>query len=423
MRLRMLCPGVWGVIALVAVSGCADRPTAVAVRAPSATSAAELEAVKFWNSTATIRWNQRTMALLGLHPPANGQAAASRILTYLSIAQYRATLAAEAGKSESMHPSMSAAVGGASVAVLNAFFPQEVVTNENQLAADLASVGWPGEENRDPASGEAIGRAVGAAVMAQEATDNYFVASPGVPPAGPGYWTSAPKTGIVRSLYGTRPFFLTSADQLRPLVTPPAFGSQEFLDGLHEIRAISDSRTPEQTALAVFYAWGTAPFTAGNLNLIADQVITDHHRGERQAARVLAYANAAAFDAQISCFDAKFAYWFIRPTQADDKITLAVPLPNHPSFPSAHSCITGAFMSVVADFFPSDREQLESVIRDAGLSRMYGGLHYRFDVEAGQTIGRGAAALALAADRERVLAGDFASRGPDRDVRSHSPSR
>jgi membrane-associated phospholipid phosphatase len=290
------------------------------------------------------------------------------------------------------------------VAVLNAFFPLDVTTNENQLAADLAAETWSGEKNRDPSAGVAIGRAVGAAAMAQAATDNYFVALPGVPPVGAGYWTSAPKTAIVRSLYGTRPFFLSSADQLRPR-PGPVFGSDEFLAGLAEIRQISDTRTPEQTALAVFYAWGTAPFTAGNLNLIADQVITDHHRGDREAARILAYANAAAFDAQIACFDAKFAYWFIRPTQADPKITLAVTLPNHPSFPSAHSCITGAFMSVVADYFPSDREQLESVITDAGLSRMYGGLHYRFDVEAGQKIGRSAAALAVASAKEGGLAG------------------
>ena len=148
------------------------------------------------------------------------------------------------------------------------------------------------------------------------------------------------------------------------------------------------------------FAWGTGPFTAGNLNLIADQLIVEHHRTEREAARILAYANAAAFDSQIACFDAKFAYWFIRPPQADPAITTAVALPNHPSYPSAHSCITSAFMTVLIDALPSERARLEAIITTAGLSRMYAGIHYRFDIEAGQAIGRGAAALALAGSLE-----------------------
>jgi membrane-associated phospholipid phosphatase len=296
-----------------------------------------------------------------------------------------------------MHPSVSAAVGGASVAVLKAFFPLNAATIEGQLAGDLAAPGWPGEKNDDAAAGEAIGRAVGAEVLALAATDNYFVSNPGVPPVGPGYWVSAP-AAIVRSLYGTRPFFLTAANQLRP-GPPPAFGSPAFLAALAEIRAISDTRTAEQLAIAQFYNWSIGPFTAGNLNLIADRIIVDHHRTEREAARILTYANAAAFDAQIACFDAKFTYWFIRPPQADPAITLPIPLPNHPSYPSAHSCITSSFMAVLIDAFPSERPSLQEIITNAGLSRMYAGIHYRFDVEAGQAIGRGAAALALAASR------------------------
>jgi hypothetical protein len=57
-------------------------------------------------------------------------------------------------------------------------------------------------------------------------------------------------------------------------------------------------------------------------------------------------------------------------------------------------------MTSLADAFPSERERLESFISIVGLSRMYGGLHYRFDVEAGQAIGRGAVALARAGSLE-----------------------
>jgi len=376
------------------VSACVDSPTRVLQP-----TTPQLDAVKFWEDLATTRWNQRALNLLALRPPAtNGQAAASRMLTYLSVAQYRAVLAAEAGKDRSTYPSVAAAVGGASVVVLSSFFSLDASTLEAQLKADLAAPGWPGARHQDPESGEAIGRAVGAAVLAQAAADNYLVTSPGTPPSGPGKWVSSP-AAIVRSLHGVRPFFLTSHDQIRP-GPPPAFGSPEFLSALAEIRAISDTRTPEQISIAQIWNTATPPFTAGSQNLIADALITEHHRTEREAARILAYANAAAFDAQIACFDAKFTYWFIRPSQADPAITLPIALPNHPSYPSGHACITGAIMSVLIDAFPSERGRLEEIMDTAGLSRMYGGLHYRFDVEAGATIGREAAALALAGSLE-----------------------
>ena len=373
--------------ACVLLSACTDLPSR-----PLQPAEVRLDAVKFWEVTASTRWNERAIDLFGRRTLANGQAAASRILTYLSIAQYRAVLAAEDGKNGSRHPSVSAAVGGASVAVLKDFFSQDANELEAQLDADLAAEDWPGAQHQDEASGEAIGRAVAAEVLAQKATDNYLVASAGTPLVGPGYWIPAP--GISRSLHGSRPFFMTSADQVRP-GPPPQYGSPEFLAALAEVRAIADSRTPEQIAIA--QRWNTG-FTAATMNLVIDDLIRSHHRKEREATRILAYANAAAFDAQIACSDAKFTYWFIRPTQADPGITLApnVALPNHPSYPSAHSCITSALMTVAADAFPSERGRLEAIIAEAGLSRMYGGLHYRFDVEAGQDIGRATAALALA---------------------------
>jgi hypothetical protein len=371
-----------------ALLACTDVPSQI-----SRPTAAQQSATKFWDVTASTRWNRRVTGLLALRPPGNGQAATSRILTYLSVAQYRAVLAAEDGKNGSMHPSVPAAVGAASVVVLSKFFSQDASTLEGYLDADLAGAQWPGTRRQDVEAGEAIGRAVGAEVNALVATDNYLVVSPGTPRVGDGYWVSS-SAAIVRSLHGARPFFLESASQLRP-PPPPEFGSEEFLAALKEVRAISDARTPEQLALAQSWNTSSPPFTAGALNLIADDLIEAHHRTEREAARILAYANTAAFDAQIACFDAKFEYWFIRPSQADPAITLPIGLPNHPSYPSAHSCITSAIMTVLADALPSERSRLEGITEAAGMSRVYGGIHYRFDVEAGQAIGRAAAELAL----------------------------
>ena len=50
-------------------------------------------------------------------------------------------------------------------------------------------------------------------------------------------------------------------------------------------------------------------------------------------------------------------------------------------------------------FFPGQRAQLDAMVIEAGLSRMYGGIHYRFDIEAGQELGRSVARFTIAADR------------------------
>ena len=126
-----------------------------------------------------------------------------------------------------------------------------------------------------------------------------------------------------------------------------------------------------------------------------DDLLQERRVAEVDAARILAQANAAGFDAQIACWDAKLTYWYIRPSQADAAITMPIALPNHPSYPSGHSCISGAILGVLADAFPTEKARLDAMVQEAGMSRVYGGIHYRFDIEAGREIGRAVAALAV----------------------------
>src|SRR5438045_6698963 len=121
---------------------------------------------------------------------------------------------------------------------------------------------------------------------------------------------------------------------------------------------------------------------------------------EREATHLYALLSTTMFDAQIGCWDAKETYWFIRPWQADAGISVvaAVGKPNHPSYPSGHSCLSASGAEVLSTFFPEQRAQLAAMVEEAGLSRMYGGIHYRFDIEAGQALGRNVARYALAAD-------------------------
>ncbi len=127
---------------------------------------------------------------------------------------------------------------------------------------------------------------------------------------------------------------------------------------------------------------------------------------EREAAHAFALMNMATMDANIACHDAKYTYWFIRPSQADPGIKLiqadvtgiAVGLPNHPSYPSNHACVSGAAANILGHIFPSDKSHLASLAQEAAISRLYAGIHYRFDKDAGLKIARQVADLAIKLD-------------------------
>jgi hypothetical protein len=103
-------------------------------------------------------------------------------------------------------------------------------------------------------------------------------------------------------------------------------------------------------------------------------------------------------DALIAGHDAKYAYWLIRPSQADAGIQLAVGLPNFPSFMSNHATLSAGMARIIGDRFPAERARLDELAEQAAMSRLYGGIHYRFDNDAGLEAGRAIAAWALDRD-------------------------
>jgi hypothetical protein len=183
-----------------------------------------------------------------------------------------------------------------------------------------------------------------------------------------------------------RPWLLDSASQFRP-APPPAYGSPTFHAALEEVRRVSRERTREQTEIA--QRWNSGDPWA-RWNDVASAAIRRHHLSDADAARVLAVLNAAASDAVIACFDAKYHYWTIRPSQVDTTLVLAdsVDLPNFPSYPSGHACTAGAFDAVLGNFFPQERAEFTRIAEEQAMSRLYGGIHYRFDNDGGLALGR-----------------------------------
>jgi len=321
----------------------------------------------------------------------------------LGVAQYLAVQGADAAVGSDGRSQVEAergAVAGASAAVLSYLFPGSTQSFEDQVTAQ-GNAG-PGQPHPWFTRGEAIGREVGAGIVARARGDHFGLPLNPAPPLGPQYWISNSPTAPVAGgdMPGVTPWFLTSANQFRP-GPPPAFGSADFHSALAEIRTLSDSRTAAQTQIAAYWALNAGTVTAAGFWL---QVATDdiNARGlsEREATHVYALTSATMFDAGIGCWDAKLFYWLIRPWKADLLITTtaAVGKPNHPSYPSGHSCVSSSGAEVISTFFPEQRAELEAMVTEAGLSRMYGGIHYRFDIDAGQTLGRNVAQFAIAAD-------------------------
>jgi membrane-associated phospholipid phosphatase len=407
-RLSSISATVAGVALLAA---CTDQGRAPAGLGLSASHSG----VPFTIGLASPAWQEKAAGLVS-QAGFNAQTA-TRAYPLLGVAQYLSVQRAEASDGGRDVTDVASGIGigtggrnlleldrgavaGASAVVLTYLFPSQAQALEGMVDAQ-ANAG-PGGVHPAFARGEAIGRAVGAEIVARAQVDGFNQPFTGTFPTGPGLWISntTPPTIAGGQLPGVTPWFLTSASQFRS-VPPPAFGSPAFQSALDEIRQISNTRTAEQIRIAAFWALSVGtPTTAGFWLQVATDGINQHSLSEREATHLYALLSTTMFDAQISCWDAKEAYWFVRPWQAAPLITVvaAVGKPNHPSYPSGHSCLSASGADVLSTFFPEQRDHLNAMVAEAGLSRMYGGIHYRFDIEAGQTLGRSVAAFAIAAD-------------------------
>jgi membrane-associated phospholipid phosphatase len=351
---------------------------------------------------SSVRWNGIAQTLVGKNRPS--QNAALRIMAYLTLTEH-ASVEIVAHVRGVTRPRMRGAVAGASAPVLIYAFPADSALIESYVREEEATL--PEWQRGAFRSAEVIGRTVAQYVLARARSDGFNVPWTGTVPVGPGKWRSlnVPPTSPLLPLGGeVLPFFMSKGSQFRP-PPPPEFDSPAFRDALGEVRRIFDTRTPLQDSLAKFWALPTGGLIAGYWNTAAIELITKGRLGERAATRVLAVMNTASNDALIACHDAKYTYWLIRPSGADTAIKTSVGVPNHPSYPSNHACFSGAAATVLGSYFPVAREQLQAKAHEASLSRLYGGLHYRFDADVGLEIARKVSRLALeAAHRGRMTA-------------------
>jgi membrane-associated phospholipid phosphatase len=92
-------------------------------------------------------------------------------------------------------------------------------------------------------------------------------------------------------------------------------------------------------------------------------------------------------DAAVACWRIKFRHFNPRPAQLDPSIKTTIGLPNFPAYPSGHSTFSAASAAVLTYLFPEGGPSFDAMADEAGISRLYGGIHYRSDIERGKEHG------------------------------------
>jgi hypothetical protein len=191
-----------------------------------------------------------------------------------------------------------------------------------------------------------------------------------------------------------KPWLLTRGDQFRP-GPPPAIDAAEFREELALLKRINSHPTPSQRAIATNFA-------TKSLDFIWEPgyaLVRRERLSVPREVRLLAPVAVLYFDAYIAAHDAKYLYWRLRPSMADPTIVPFIPLPNHPAYVSNAAILASAVAELVGYMFPQEAVYWQYLGEEAGLSRIYGGIHYPSDERAGNQMGKSIAALAIQRDQ------------------------
>ena len=321
-----------------------------------------------------------------------------------------------------VNASAEAALAAAANQALRNLWPQFSVSFDEALQAQLRLI--PADAAR--VAGIAWGRRVANELLLARAFDgaNYGIAYE--PVAAPGRWQPTPPlfaSALLPQWPGVRPFVLERGDQFRP-PPPPALDSPAWARDCEQVRQLgandSSLRTADQTEIAWFWADNAGSETPpGHWNQVAQHLVQVREPELLEAARWFALLNLALADAGIAAWDAKFAYEFWRPVTAiraadldgnpettpDRSWAPLIPTPPFPEYVSGHSTFSGAAAALLTalnggDAFPFTLntaglfglsrhfDRFSQAAEEAGLSRIYGGIHYLVSNTEGQIAGR-----------------------------------
>lgn len=288
-----------------------------------------------------------------------------------------------------------------------------------------------------------LGTSVANAVLQSRVNDGAFDVEDKTYSQDPGKWHLATEDpeAILPQWPTVTPFVIPAVANYLP-ATPPALASTAYAQAVDEVMRIgsktSATRTADQTNIALFWADGSGTASPpGHWNQITADLLSSRNMTLVDKARMMALLNLAMADAGIVCWDAKYTYEYWRPidairradvdsnaaTTADPAWQPLIKTPAFPSYSSGHSSFSAAASAVLTGLFgnqvsfksrsdassawamvPTDDVRLvdrsfanfDAAANEAGMSRIYGGIHYSFDNVAGLASGKAVGEYILA---------------------------
>jgi hypothetical protein len=320
--------------------------------------------------------------------------------------------------------STRAAAAQAAHDILTALYPQQQATFDAQLLLSLEGIP-PGRAR----NGIAVGQDVAEQILALRSRDGWdAIPPPYVLPLLPGLWQPTPPAfspAAFTHYADVMPFATTSSAQFRP-PPPPELTSDEYTSAFNETKDIgfvnSATRTADQTLVAMLWAAVGTPTNSANIwNNVAQTVALAKGNTLVENARLFALLNIALHDGLQTSFTSKYYYGLWRPvtaiqradedsnpaTTADANWLPLLVTPPYPTYAGNASTIGKTAATILASFFGCDDigfkahweglagsqgwtryySSFSALANEQANSRVYGGIHFRFDNVAGQSIG------------------------------------
>ena len=379
---------------------------------------------------ALLSWNEIMVgSLVGQNPFAAGRLAAITQVAVFeavnSITQeyesYAGGVPAPAGASA------EAAAIAAAHAVLLHYLPAQATTLNAHRQTSLAEIA----DGTSKTDGLTVGESAAAMIIALRANDGAAPAQFHTPPSSaPGEWQitdGCPAAGgVLRHWGNVTTFGVENGAQFRA-EPPPALDSGKYTQDFNELRTVGSStstaRPVDRSNVADFY---NIVLAVGTWNPVARQLATAQGTTLSENARAFALLNAAIHDALVTVMETKYHYRFWRPETAipaaandgnartleDPNYEPYIPTPCFPSYPSAHASAayaaarviqkiwgpTGHTITLTTPQFPAivlNYGRIDEITSDIDDARVYGGIHFRFEQEAGAHQGHNIAAYLL----------------------------
>jgi hypothetical protein len=314
--------------------------------------------------------------------------------------------------------SIDAAVAAAAYGVLRALFPSQEAALTVLYDQSLADV----PDGDAETAGVAVGSAAAAAMLSARTGDGRGAAFTAVIGFNDGEWR--PTTGTVTDPVGwagnVKPFLMSSPEQFRS-DGPNSLSSVAYARDFNEVKAVgsltSTTRTADQTDAVLFWNDnGVALWNRIQRSLASNLSAVD-------AARLFAMTNLAGADGVIACWNDKNYWKFWRPitaiqnaandgnsaTAADPDWKPLLTTPPFPDHPSGHSCVSGAIVTTMQNFFGTDKVAFSGFSNNSGTTRsfdrlshalkeiigcrVWAGIHFRTADVQGSVIGKKVAHL------------------------------